>query len=245
MKSLPKINGAYWATLAMASTFGTNTGDFVSEYLHIGNMQGLPYLSAAIAAVFALERLTSWANPFFFWLVIILVRTAATNLGDAFHQYGIGFATSLPIMLATFAAAVWAYAKFSPRGAEDDNNIRVSPLYWLCMTLAGALGTIGGDFVSFSLGLMPVGTAITVGALAASLLYNGRFGLWLHPIYYWTALALIRTAGTGAGDTVGHINMPVVTGINGLIFFGSVFWFYISKRENRSTTLSPSLLPAE
>lgn len=235
MKSLPKINWPYWATLAMASTFGTNTGDFVSEYLHIGNVLGLPCLAAAIAAVFVVERLTSWATPFFFWLVIILVRTAATNVGDAFHEYGIGFGTSLPIMLGIFAVAVWAYATFSPRRAKDDNNIRVSPLYWLCMLMAGVLGTIGGDFTSFGLGLMPPGTAIAVGAMVAAALYYGRDGRWLHPVYYWVTLALIRTAGTGAGDAVGHGNLPVATTINGLIFFGMVFWFYVAKRENRST----------
>jgi len=236
MKSLPKINWPYWVTLGMASTGGTNTGDFVSEYLHIGNLQGLPFLAAAIAVVFAVERFSSWANPLFFWLVIILVRTAATNIGDAFHDYGMGFVTSLPLMLMIFALAVGAYARFSQRRAADDDNIRVSPLYWLCMVLAGALGTIGGDYVSFAMGLKPAGTGIMVGAIVALFLYAGRKGLWLNPIFYWVGLALIRTAGTGAGDALAHFGLPVVTAINALIFFGLVGYFYVVRNDNRSTS---------
>ena len=43
-------------TLVAASIFGTNTGDMISEYFHLGNVAGLPYIAAALLALFAVER---------------------------------------------------------------------------------------------------------------------------------------------------------------------------------------------
>jgi uncharacterized membrane-anchored protein len=242
MRGLPKINASYWLTLGAASVFGTNTGDLVSDTFHIGHLNGLPYLAVALAMVFLAERLSTWANPLFFWLVIILVRTAATNVGDAFHDFHIGFNLSLPIAAACFAAAVCAYTKFSPRQKGDEGNVRVSPLYWLCMVLAGILGTVGGDFVSFGIGIMPPGTAVVVGALAVLALYKGRAGASLHPVYYWITLALIRTAGTGGGDALSHgfLSMPVAAALTGAVFIGLVIRFYVLRQDNQAS-LSPAL----
>lgn len=238
MRGLPKINAGYWLTLMAASTFGTNTGDFVSDTLHIGHLAGLPWLALALGLVFSIERWSAWANPLFFWLVIIIVRTAATNVGDAFHDFDIGFGTSLPLVLALFTASVAAYARFSPRRSGDDAaSVRVSPLYWLCMGMAGILGTIGGDFMSFGAHLSPAGTAIAFSALAAAaIIYWGRDGRLYQPAYYWIALALIRTAGTGAGDALAHdvFGLPLATVATGLVFLGLVGYFYLLKKDNQS-----------
>ena len=245
MNALPKINAAYWTTLGAASVFGTNTGDFVSDQLKIGHLAGLPWLAAVLVILFLAARYSSWKSAIFFWLIIITVRTAATNVGDAFHDFGIGFGTSLPIVLLLFAMVVGAYARFSPARAVDDNNIRVSPLYWVCMIMAGVLGTIGGDAASFGVGLTTWGTALVFGVAAILGLFAWRNGRILQPIYYWITLALIRTAGTGGGDAFAHLlGLTSSTLVTGAVFFALVAYFYWFSRSNTTESGFSQFAPA-
>jgi len=128
MRGLPKINASYWLTLGAASVFGTNTGDLVSDTFHIGHLNGLPYLAVALAMVFLAERLSTWANPLFFWLVIILVRTAATNVGDAFHDFHIGFNLSLPIAAVPTPSSV--RARKAMRAMSASRRFTGCAWYW-------------------------------------------------------------------------------------------------------------------
>ncbi|WP_246661226.1 MULTISPECIES: hypothetical protein [unclassified Rhizobium] len=62
--------------------------------------------------------------------------------------------------------------------------------------MAGVLGTIGGDAVSFRLGFTPIGTAVVLFALVALATTLWRQdGKLSEAIPYWTTLALIRTGG--------------------------------------------------
>ncbi len=56
MRNLPRIDQRYWLSLSAASVFGTNTGDFVAGYLHLGHLAGLPWLAALFAAILLVER---------------------------------------------------------------------------------------------------------------------------------------------------------------------------------------------
>ncbi len=230
MKVLPRINLAYWLTLAGASVFGTNTGDFCSDVLHMGHLQGLPVLATAFAVVLIAEKLIKSGSALFFWAAIIVIRTAATNVGDAFHDYNIGFEVSLPACLAIFAILVLLYWRLSPRPA--DNTVKVGWLYWLCMIMAGVVGTIGGDYASFGLRLMPPGTAAVFSAVTALLVAVGFKRLWTWPPYYWLTLAIIRTGGTGGGDALAHaLGLPQSTVWTGAIFVGFVLLFYVLFQE--------------
>jgi len=48
---VPSIGKKYWAALILASVFGANTGDFLSDVLGLGHIAGLPYLAALFAIV--------------------------------------------------------------------------------------------------------------------------------------------------------------------------------------------------
>ncbi len=236
MKVLPRINLAYWLTLAGASVFGTNTGDFCSDLLHMGHLQGLPYMAIAFALALLAEKLIKAGSALFFWLIIIIIRTAATNIGDAFQDFHIGFNQSLPLCLALFVVAALVYWRLSPK--TTDNTVRVGLMYWLCMILAGIVGTIGGDYASFVLKLMPPGTAAVFGGIALLLVLVGLKGLSTWPPYYWLSLAVIRTAGTGGGDALAHaLGLPQSTAWTGAFFVALVVLFYVVfKRSNQSET---------
>ncbi len=133
------------------------------------------------------------------------MRTAATNVGDAFHDFGLGFAVSIPIVLALFVASVWVYARRAPRPDPADATVRVNAAYWWCMMLAGVLGTLGGDFASFALHLTPTGAAIAFALLIyLSIRMFGARGMLLAPTAYWFTVALIRIGGTAGGDAFAH-----------------------------------------
>ncbi len=233
MKALPKINAVYWLCLMCASVFGTNTGDFVADYLHIGHLTGLPYLLVLLVLILVVARFSPVRSPLYFWAAIITVRTAATNVGDAFGDFHIHFETSLPLTLAIFAVVAIAYAVIDGKAAKDSGGLPVTPLYWLSMIMAGIVGTIGGDYASFGLHLMPPGTAVVFGVLAVALLVVGRKAAATQPLYYWLILAVVRTAGTGGGDALAHLfGLVPATVITGTVFVALIVVFYAFVRDN-------------
>src|SRR5689334_8735670 len=116
-----------------ASTFGTNTGDFVARYLHLGHLAGLPYMAVLFAGILMLER-RARHSAVYFWAAIITVRTAATNVGDAFHDFGIDLNVSVPVVLVIFAMCAFIYMR---RARSSDATVQVNSAYWVCMMLAG------------------------------------------------------------------------------------------------------------
>jgi uncharacterized membrane-anchored protein len=232
MRNLPRITASYWLTLVAASTFGTNTGDFVARYLHLGHLAGLPWMGLVFAAILLLAARARRGEALYFWAAIITVRTAATNVGDAFHDFHVAYSVSLSLVLVLFAASVLVYGRI-PGERDGKGTVRVNSAYWICMMLAGILGTIGGDFVSFRLGLTPLGTAAVFGCLiAASLGWFGKRGVLLDAAPYWTTVGLIRSGGTGAGDAVAEVlGLAPSTLLTGVVFVGLVLCFYAARSK--------------
>ena len=72
----------YWLTVDLVAIFGTMAADV----LHVG--LGVPYLvsttafAVLLALVFLAERRDRSVHQAYYWLAIVVVRTAATNLAD-------------------------------------------------------------------------------------------------------------------------------------------------------------------
>ena len=257
MRGLPLINSRYWLTLVAASIFGTNTGDMISEYFHLGNLAGLPWLAVAVAAVFLVERLSPWASAVYFWAAIILIRTGATNIADATHPLGIYGVALVPVILAAFAGMVWFYKRRVDARPVALGTPKVDGVYWFCMALAGIVGTLIGDFGSGAFAFASYEAAHLAGAVSggfdfawmqtghvvATLVFGGAvvamvarnsFAELAKPVKYWTLLALIRTAGTAAGDYIAHTGLGLAGSslVTGLAFAGLVTGFYVMKKDN-------------
>jgi len=124
---MPRINATYWLALVAASTFGTNTGDFVAKYLHLGHLAGLPYMGLLFAAILLSARWARRDHALYFWAAIITMRTAATNVADAFQDFHIPFHVSVPLVLALFAASVLFYKRAAPAGSGRRGRMRSRP----------------------------------------------------------------------------------------------------------------------
>src|SRR3954447_26005911 len=134
----------YWVALCAASILGCNTGDaFASVF---GFLNGLPILLALFGICLFFERRDNWPRQVYYWLAILVVRTAATNLAD-FADQRLRTAAFGVMGLLLLGALVTRH--FMLRTAEDrqpDEGVldRVDWLYWATMLVAGTLGTALG-----------------------------------------------------------------------------------------------------
>ena len=183
---VPRAGRRYWTALSLASIAGANLGDFCAHDLQAGHLRGLAPLALLLGAVLILERRSRRPGQAWYWLAILILRTAATNLADlADHDLRL----PLPAVLATLATLLAA----TLLGGEPRRLPGLPPTnarYWTAMLLAGTLGTAAGDAIADGLGLAPA-FALTALTLAAA--STGGAG-------YWARILAIRTAGTNAGD---------------------------------------------
>jgi uncharacterized membrane-anchored protein len=223
---LPKPGSRYWAALCVASVFGANMGDFFAHNLGLGHVAGLPFLAAALAIVMIAERFDGVRHQIYYWSAIIIVRTAATNFAD--FAAGDLKLPRLWVMVAVtilLAGSLWACWRFAWRHLSDKENgvIRADPGYWICMFLAGTLGTEIGDYCSHNLKLDDAGAALLLSPVVAALFLAGRDGRVLLLPLYWVTVVMIRAAGTAIGDYLAGrqvLGLPLSTAVTGIVFVG-------------------------
>jgi uncharacterized membrane-anchored protein len=228
---IPSIDIRYWTLISIASVLGANVGDFLSEVLDLGNVSGLPVLIAFLVVLYALERLDKSTHEFYYWGTIVAIRAAATNIGD---YSSMDLHLSKPLMIGvltlalvvaifvgrSFADSVRAYT----RQADGKAYPAADPRYWISMLIAGTLGTVAGDFMSY--GGYHIGnvysSAILSTVLAACFLI-GRNGLLIVIPYYWLTVVAVRSAGTAVGDMLADpdvfgMGLTISTALSALVF---------------------------
>lgn len=226
----PRVDARYWTAITLASVFGTNLGDFYAHESGLGIVAGLAVLALLAAIVFVGEHFDGRRHEAYYWLVIILIRTGATNIADylAFRVRAppVALTLSLIALLCLFG---WNTHRAT---RADSGSSRVLPktdaAYWLAMLTAGVFGTVVGDLCEHAIGegIASVGlTALLLGVLLAG---RGRAAQIIAS--YWTTVAMARTAGTAIGDWLAenkllHIGLPLSTLLTGLVFVAVlVFW---------------------
>ncbi len=237
---VPFLGLRYWIALCLASIFGANMGDFFAHNLGLGHVAGLPFLAIAFAIVFVLERFDRSAHEAFYWLAIVVVRTAATNLADFFagdlRLPRPWVMAGLAAVLALSVAAAWqlSWRNAADKSDAQSNLLRADSGYWLAMLIAGTLGTVMGDFFSHDLHLGNAVASLVLSALLAPFLFVGaRRLLWSLP-FYWTTIVMVRAAGTVVGDLLAARNalgLALSTAATGLLFIGFLILWRASKGD--------------
>jgi uncharacterized membrane-anchored protein len=199
--SVPAIGVRYWIVISLASIAGCNTGDFVAGYLHLGHWHGLLPLAIVFALLAFGERQSSRASEAWYWAVIIVIRTAATNLADlADDNFNIEFSWTIAVLEVLQVLAVLQLApRLAPTGSAGAVRPVVDGWYWASMLVAGTLGTAIGDCAAreFKLGA-GYATLVLTPVLLAVLAIGNRSN-W-SKASYWFAIVAVRAAGTTAGD---------------------------------------------
>ena len=236
-RHLPSLGPRFWAALCLASIFGANMGDYFAHNLGLGHVAGLPFLAVAFALVLVVERFDRAVHEVYYWVAIILVRTAATNLGDFFAGdlklprpwVMAGLIVLLAIVVAIASRTVWRTVSAEVR------VLRADAAYWLAMLVAGTLGTVMGDYVSHNLHLGDLWGSVALSVPLLVLFAIGSRGLirWLP--FYWVTVVMVRAAGTLVGDYFAGrkmLGLPLSTLVTGVVFVGLlVVW-----RERRVAT---------
>ena len=233
-RHVPLLRLRYWIALCLASVFGANMGDFFAHDFGLGHVAGLPILAAALAGVFVVERFDRTAREAYYWLAIVVVRTAATNLADFFSvdlrlpKPWVMAGLAVLLGLGLFAAWQLLWCKPNDRNDAQGNLLRADSGYWAVMLIAGTLGTVMGDFFSHDLHLGNALASVVLSALLAPFFIVGARRLtWSLP-FYWTTIVMVRAAGTVVGDLLAARNalgLPLSTAATGLLFIGLlIFW---------------------
>src|SRR4030088_841066 len=163
---LPMLGARYWAALCLASIFGANMGDFFARDVGLGHLAGLPFLALALAIVLVRERFDRSVHQIYYWTAIIIVRTAATNFADfACGDMKLPRLLVIAGLAALLIVALFASWRFAWRGQSrkidgPDSVLRADPGYWISMFIAGALGTVIGDYCSHDLHLGDGGASL-------------------------------------------------------------------------------------
>ena len=236
---LPLLGPRFWAALCLASVFGANMGDLFAHNIGLGHVAGLPFLVIGFALVVAIERFDRTAHETYYWLAIILVRTAATNLGD-FFSGDLRISRTLvmailAVVLAIVIAVAWKTRWKSDSGDPKAVVLRADAPYWFGMLLAGTLGTVMGDYFSHNLQLGDAVGAIMLTAILAAMFAIGSKGLiWSLP-FYWATIVMIRAAGTDVGDFFADRHMfglPLSTTIDRVAFVALLLLWTDRRRQH-------------
>jgi uncharacterized membrane-anchored protein len=175
-------------------------GDLLAGDLRLGHAFGLPFLAAALMIVIIAERLDRFVHQSYYWLAIVIVRTAATNVADlATVELKLLRSWIIVALTLLLVLTVWLFSQFVWRSAKKAATVLYADSgYWACMFIAGTLGTVIGDFWSQRLNYS--GAAILLSSGVAALFITGRGERLLTLRFYWLTVVAIRAAGTAIGD---------------------------------------------
>ncbi|HZP74756.1 MAG TPA: hypothetical protein VFB45_01310 [Pseudolabrys sp.] len=227
---VPSLGPRYWTALCLASIFGANMGDFFAHDLGLGHVAGLPFLAAAFAVVVIVERFDRLAHEAYYWLAIVIVRTAATNSADFLcgdlklpRPWVIA---GLAVVLAAIVSAAWQLIwRQTDAMGRANGPLRADSGYWLAMFTAGTLGTVIGDYASHNLRLGNTWASIWLSLPLACLFIVGHHGLMSRLTFYWLIISMVRAAGTSVGDLFAQCTMlglATSTLVTGLVFVATL-----------------------
>lgn len=236
------LGARYWVAMSVASVFGASLGDFISHDLHLGHWRGLPPLAVLLALTLLAAGRNRARVVAFYWLAVVIIRAAATNIGDlATHDLHlsdhalIGALAILLVLLALVPARIGQSARIVPEVQTrcSAGVPETSMPYWITLFLAGTLGTVLGDDASDRYGMMAASIALSV-VLGALFWLRQRMNAAGKGSYWLTVLAA-RTAGTSVGDLLASragfgLGLPATTAGAGLLLAGLLLFRQQSDR---------------
>ena len=215
---MPPIDAAYWGGILLASVFGTNLGDYYAHESGLGIVTGVLLLATLTVPLFVLERFDGRRHAVYYWLVIVVIRTGATNIADYLQFRARVPQTALCAALAALIALFgWWQARVSPRSGEGiDRAPRGLPdsgvYFWLAMLCAGVFGTVLGDLCSYLFGQARASLGLCIALALPLVVWRRTAGAFV--AVYWLTIAIARTAGTAIGDFLaesGRLNLGLAT----------------------------------
>ncbi len=115
--AVPVTDARYWTTMLVAGVLGTALGDFCADDLGLDAGPAAIVNLAILAALLGLGRAPGFGVKAMYWVTVVAVRTAGTNVGDFLASHdglGLGLPLSTTLTGLAFGALV---ALWRPRPA--------------------------------------------------------------------------------------------------------------------------------
>jgi uncharacterized membrane-anchored protein len=225
-----EVTHSYWVAMLAASAFGTNVGDLWADILFPGRMTSLAALLAICVAAVWYHRRASERTEAGYWVAIVAMRAAATNLADAItHDLSLGYVlSSLILSGVTLLGARYTTPDFSRSGSP-----RVDGAYWVAMFIAGVFGTVAGDLTHHTVGLYTASGALCVTLAGLILIREARAPASV--VLFWLIVMAERCAGTAVGDALASrravgLGVPIASAVTGFL---TVLSLLIRAQRNR------------
>lgn len=116
-REAPTTDARYWATMLVAGVLGTALGDVAADDLGLEAGPAAMVNLVILAGLLGLGRRSGFRTKAAYWITVVAVRTAGTNVGDwlaSRHGLGLGLALSTTLTGLAFGATV---ALWRPRPA--------------------------------------------------------------------------------------------------------------------------------
>jgi uncharacterized membrane-anchored protein len=191
------VTHSYWFAMLAASAFGTNVGDLWAEILFPGRSASLASLLCICVAAVWYHRRAAARTEAGYWVAIVAMRAAATNLADILtHDLALSYTlASVLLGLLTLIAARFTDPDFARSGSP-----RVDAAYWTAMFVAGVFGTVAGDLIHHNIGLYNASAALCL--ILAGLIVLRESLAPLSMLLFWSIVMAERCAGTAVGDAL-------------------------------------------
>lgn len=184
----------FWLAMLIGSAFGTNLGDFVVGPLTLGRPGSFAVLSIICAFAIWRDRVRPGTEAYY-WIAIVALRAAATNLGDfVTHDLRIGYG------VASVVSAGLTLLAGSRTRAGSVGSPLIDGAYWGAMLIAGFFGTVAGDLAAHTFGHFQMAGVLSMALVL--LLWVRSVSFPTAMIGYWCVVLLERCAGTPLGDAL-------------------------------------------
>jgi uncharacterized membrane-anchored protein len=87
--SVLRADTGYWISMFVAGTLGTVLGDYCSHNLHLGDAGATLLLGPILGLLFLIARGGLLRSLWFYWLTVVMVRSAGTAAGDLVASRGL------------------------------------------------------------------------------------------------------------------------------------------------------------
>jgi len=201
LNKVPEVTLAFWAIKIMSTTVGETGADYLAVHVGLGTALTDSITMALLIAVLILQVRASRYIPWTYWLTVILVSIAGTQITDLLTD---GMGVSLYLSTPAFAAilvtifAIWHRAERT-LSIHTIITLRRELFYWSAILCTFALGTAAGDLATeamglgFNLGIIVFGGLIALVGLAYR--YDADAVLC-----FWLTYILTRPLGASLGD---------------------------------------------
>ena len=186
---------AYWFSMFAASAFGTNLGDFWVDGLALSRAASFASLAVIAGLAILGDRKSREAGRAAYWLAIVVLRAAATNIGDFLTQdLALGY---LPVTVA-LGLITLAAGGLTRGSTARSGTPAIDGRYWMTMLVAGVFGTVGGDMASHSIGLYAAAALLCLSTVIVIAIRDASASTSV--VAYWCVVLAERCAGTPVGD---------------------------------------------